>query len=122
MKTKHNTNITTATTEGSNPEVLTDKMYHYSTYDKYSFIVAYVGTDGCLEIEEPSLLREVKKGTRIGASLQEVCDDLRQEYYQDHRDNTEKDGGYGSHGFQFEYIYKGCERVKRRTMTNEKVR
>ena len=85
-------------------------MYRYSTYDKYSFIVAYIGRSGCVEIEEESLLRKVKKGTRIGASLQEVCDQMREEYEEEQGD----DWGFGDHGFQFEYIYKGCDRVKLR--------
>jgi len=76
-----------------------------TTYDKYDFIVAYV-SQGCLEIEETNLLREVKRGTHIGTSLDEVCDELRERC-------EEETGGddTGGHGFLFEFIYKGCERI-----------
>jgi len=76
-----------------------------TTYDKYNFIVAYV-SQGRLEIEETNLLREVKRRTHIGTSLDEVCDELRERYVED----TGGDDS-GGHGFLFEYIYKGCERI-----------
>ena len=83
------------------------------TYDKYNFIVAYV-EEGRLEVEETSRYLEVKKGMHIGTQLESVEENL----WNDYEDET---GGYdtGGHGFLFEYIYKGCERIVEEGASNE---
>ena len=76
-----------------------------TTYDKYDFIVAYV-LEGRLEIEETSLNWFVKKGSKFENAIDEVEDKLRNRYEKEYGGDDS-----GGHGFLFESIYKGCERI-----------
>ena len=92
MESTTNTTTTTTTT----PTVI---------YDKYDFIVAYV-LEGRLEIEETSQIWMVKKGSYLENNIEDATTKLRSRYEKEYGDNDS-----GGHGFLFEYIYKGCERI-----------
>lgn len=76
-----------------------------TTYDKYDFIVAYV-LEGRLEIEETSQNWMVKKGSYLENNIEDATTKLRSRYEEEYGDDDT-----GGHGFLFEYIYKGCERI-----------